>query len=485
MRIGDHEQFERFKALHHFGHAGDGVATMTHDEHALHGIPLIDVIRFGKRRIEPAGPRNARQFHVLLARAGRTAGLCRHFVETRLQVIVIDFPDTGPMLPCAFDETVIKRQRRDIEADIGRALHVAVAAEDVCAGPVRADVAGREQKIAVGADVGSADGVLRAAHAPDERRRLLFGERLGDLLQLLAGNTADALDFFRCPFGDFGADLIHAVNALGDELLVFPAVVEDVVQHAPDHRNVGTAAESHILGRMRCRAREPRIEHEDVGAVDFLARQNVLKRNWMRFGSIRSHEDDGLRITDIVVGVRHRAIAPGVCNTRDRGRVTDARLVVDRIGAPERRELAEQVAAFVGELRRSKQVDRVGAGLGADLEHLVADLVDGLIPFDLLPLAVDQLHRILQAAIAVHQLAHRRTLCAVRSAIDRTIPGRFLTDPNAVLHFGDDRASDRTMRADVLFDLRRRTDDFRPGLRLAHRSEWHQSDSCASARNEA
>src|SRR5258708_15030911 len=63
----------------------------------------------------------------------------------------------------------------------------------------------------------------------------------------------------------------------------------------------------------------------------------------------------------------------------------------------------------------------------------------------------------------------------MRSAIERTVPGRFLTDPDAVLNFCNDGAADRTMRADILSDFGRGADDFRPGLCLAHRSERHQT----------
>src|SRR3546814_9378562 len=45
----------------------------------------------------------------------------------------------------------------------------------------------------------------------------------------------------------------------------------------------------------------------------------------------------------VVEAVSHRAVAPGVGNTRDGGRVTDTRLVVTVVGAPEGVELAEQV----------------------------------------------------------------------------------------------------------------------------------------------
>ncbi len=476
MRVGDDQQLERLQPLHHFGHARDGVAAMAHDDDALDDVALIDIVRLGQRRVEPAGPRNARQFHVLLLRARRPAGLRRHFVEARLQIVVADIPDAAPVPPGAFDQAVVERQRGDIEADVGRALHVAVAAEDVGAAAEHADVAGREQQVAISADVGGADRVLGAAHAPDEGRRPLLGEGLGDLLQLLAGNAGDALDFIGRPLRHLGADLVHAVDALGDVLLVLPAIGEDVVQHAPDHRDVGAAAEAHILGRMRGRAREARVEHEHVGAVDLLAGQDVLQRHRVRLGRVRAHEDDGLRIADVVVGVRHRAVAPGVRDTCDGGGVTDAGLVVDRVGAPERRELAEQIAAFVGEFRRAEQIDRVGAGLGADLEHLVADLADRLVPGDLLPLAVDELHRILQPPVAVHQLAHRGALGAMRAAIDRAVPAGLLADPHAVLHFGDHGAADRAVRADVLPHFRRRADDLRAGLGLAHAAERQQPE---------
>ena len=85
------------------------------------------------------------------------------------------------------------------------------------------------------------------------------------------------------------------------------------------------------------------------------------------------------------------------------------------------------------------------------------------------PLAVDELHRISQAAVAVHQLARRGALGAMRAAIDRRIPAGLLADPHAVLHFGDHGAADRAMRADVLADGDAGAGGRRPaGLGLAH-----------------
>src|SRR3546814_14066495 len=95
--------------------------------------------------------------------------------------------------------------------------------------------------------------------------------------------------------------------------------------------------------------------------------------------------------------------------------MADARLIVVVVGAPEGAELAVEVGAFVAVLGTADEVHRVGPGLLADLQHLVADLVDRLIPADLLVFAVDQLHRVLQAPLAMRVLADRSALGALRS----------------------------------------------------------------------
>src|SRR5664280_3557256 len=132
--------------------------------------------------------------------------------------------------------------------------------------------------------------------------------------------------------------------------------------------------------------------------------------------------------------------------------MADTRLVVLVVGAPERRQLAEQISAFSGEFGRAQPVDRVGARLLADLAELVADFSDGLVPLDAGPLAVHELHRIFQAAFAHHQFAHRGALGSVRAAVDRRIPTLLLADPHAVGDFRRDGAADRAVRADALAD---------------------------------
>ena len=386
------------------------------------------------------------------------------------------------MLPRAFDQTVVARQRHHIEAEVGGALHVAVAAEDVGAVTEAADVAGGEQRDAERPHVGGADRVLGRAHAPDQRRRLLLGELLGDALELRFRHAGDALDFVGRPLLDLLADVVHAVDALPDELLVFPAILEDVPEHPVDHRNVGAGTDAHIVGGMRGGSGQPRLDDDEVRPVELLALEQMLQRHRMRFRRIAAHDDHGLGVADVVVAVGHRAVAPGVGYARDRGRMADARLMVDVVGSPERRELAVQIGAFVRELRRAQPVDRIRTRLLADRHQLVADLVDGRVPAHAGPLAVHELHRIFQPPVAVHQFAHRCALGAMRAAVDRRVPAGLLADPDAVRYFGDDRAADGTMRADVLADGDLSAGGGRrPGLRPAHAAERQ----CAERRKTA
>ena len=464
-------------------HARHGVAAVTEHHHRFDVVLLGHILLVVERRVEPPGRRDARRVHGLHRLAvGSLDG-----VETVDEPLIVDAPDPRPVPPRAFDQAVVERQRHDIEAEVGRALHVGVAAEDVGAGAGRADVAGGEQRDAERADVGGADGVLGRAHAPDQRRWLLCGERLGDALHLSGRHAGDALDFGWIPLLDLLADVVHAVDALLDELLVFPAVLEDVPQQPVDHRNVGAGADADILGGVRRGPRHARIDHDHLGAVHLLAFKDVLQRHRVSLGGVGAHEDDRLGVADVRVAVGHRAVAPGVGYAGDGGGVADAGLVVGVVGAPERRELAVEIGAFVGELGGAEPVHRVGAGLAADLRELVADLVDRDVPGDAAPFAVHELDRVPQAAVAVHQLAGRGALGAVRAAADRGVPTGLLTDPDAVLHFTDHGAADRAVRADVLAD-RHRHAGLRPGcgsVRLAHAGERQGADRGEAADREA
>ena len=131
------------------------------------------------------------------------------------------------------------------------------------------------------------------------------------------------------------------------------------------HRMPQISATS-VPGRSRtyssgmCRGtRKARVAHDKRSVVLLLGLQHVLQRHRMRLGRIAADFENGARIVNVVVGIRHRTVAPGVGNTRNRGRVTDTRLVVTVVRAPESIELAEQVRLLVAMLGGAEPIDRV------------------------------------------------------------------------------------------------------------------------------
>ena len=177
------------------------------------------------------------------------------------------------------------------------------------------------------------------------------------------------------------------------------------------------------------------------------------QRDGVRLGRVAADDEDGLGIVDVVVGVGHGAVAPCVGNPRHGGGVADPGLVVDVVGAPVARELAEEIGLFVAVLGRAEPVDAVGAAFLADRHHAVADLVDRLFPRDALPLAALFLHRVLEAAFAVGVFTHRGALGAVGAEVERAVPAGFLAGPDAILHFGDDGAAHGAVGADGFLEI--------------------------------
>ena len=425
-------------------------------EHRAHVVTLGDRILVLEHAVDPARDRDALGVHHVLGLVLLTVFadvllailVVGHVIETALDPCRIKIPDPSPVSPGTGSQAVVAGQRIGEHAEVGRALHVVMTTEDVGAATGYTDIAECQLERAVGPGVVVADRVLGAAHAPDEGAGTVVGHRLGCRIHLVLRYPGDALDLVRRPLGDLGHDLFHAVDALADVLLVFPAILEDVVHHAPDDRYVGARADAQEVVGMRSGAGETRVDHDHRCIVFLLGLEDVLQRYRVRLGRVGTNQQDRARLVDVVVAVGHCTVAPGVGNTRDRGRVTDARLVVDVVGAPHRGELAVQVGLLVVEFCRAQPVNRIGSGLLADLGQLATDVVQCLVPRDLLPLAVDQLGRILEAAFAMAVLAHRRALGAMCPEIERMVEGRFLAGPDAVFHLGDYPATDRAVSTD-------------------------------------
>ncbi len=429
-------------------------------EHRADVVVLVDQLVLLQHRVDPARDGGARFLH------HRLRG------EAALDPVVIDAPHRGIVLPRTGGQAVVARQRIGVRADIGGALHIVVTTEDVGAAARLADIAQRQLHDARRAHDGVADGVLGLAHAPHQRARAVHRHHLGDLAHLRLGHATHFFDLIRRPLGEhFVAHLVHAVDAVVDERLVFPAVLEDVVQHAEQESDIGARADAHVLIGLGRRARVARVDHDHL-AAGLLGMQQVQHRHRVRLRRVRADIQRAPGVLHVVVRVGHRAVAPGVRHTRHGGGVADARLVVAIVGAEERHPLAQQVSLFVAVLGRADEEERVRPGLLADRLHLLNDLAQCLLPADALVAAVHQLHRRLQAVFAVAVLAQRGALGAVRAQVDGRIEHRLLAHPHAVLHHCIHRAAHRAMRAhraahdDVVLALGR--------PRLAHRRLLHQ-----------
>src|SRR5258708_12307386 len=136
------------------------------------------------------------------------------------------------MSPGTFVEAVIEGQGATIEPDVRCSLHIVVAAEDIGAVAEPADIAGDEHGDGARPDVCRPDGVLRLAHGPNQRRRLLLGKLFRDTLQLLAGNSAHPFDLVGRPLRHFLADLVVPIDTLADNLTFLPPFSTSVAQHA-------------------------------------------------------------------------------------------------------------------------------------------------------------------------------------------------------------------------------------------------------------
>jgi len=186
----------------------------------------------------------------------------------------------------------------------------------------------------------------------------------------------------------------------------------------------------------------------------------------MRLGRVAADDKDRLGVVDVIVAVGHRAIAPGVCNTGNCGRVTDTRLMVHVVRAPIGGELTEQIGLFVVMLGGTQPVNGIRAAFLANVHHPIADLVDRLLPRDALPLTTLFLHRVLEAALTMSVLAHGGTFGAMGPKVERAVPAGLLPCPDAVGDLSNNGTPDRAVGADgfhqINFACRRRC---RVGLR--------------------
>ena len=227
IRVNHHQQIKHVHGTLHFQAARLRVRCMAPEKHGAQVGVLVDEFVFLHHAVNPA-------------RHG-DAGLAHHGGRcvAALDPVKVNAPALGKMLPRAFGQAVVAGQRVRVGAHVGGALHIVVTPENIGAAARLAHVAQRQLQNARGPHDGIANRVLGLAHAPHDGRGPVHGHHLGRLEDLRLGYAAGFFHLVGRPLGQhFFLDLVHAVDTVVDVLLVFPAVLEDVVQHAKQEWNV-------------------------------------------------------------------------------------------------------------------------------------------------------------------------------------------------------------------------------------------------------
>ena len=170
MRIGDDQQFELLHALHDFRDAGDGVAAVAEHHHGLAALSFWSTWSFGSKSASNQRVDGMPGVSIILRLASARTGRSE-------QPIVVDVPDPAPMPPGAFDKAVVERQRHDIEAEVGRALHVVWPRKMLAPVPGLPTLPVASSRMQKARTLAVPTVCCVGAHAPDQRRGLLRGEQ--------------------------------------------------------------------------------------------------------------------------------------------------------------------------------------------------------------------------------------------------------------------------------------------------------------------
>src|SRR5439155_10666667 len=101
-----------------------------------------------------------------------------------------------------------------------------------------------ELQVDDGSDVVAAVAVLGDSHAPDDDGAARLAERCGETVHVCPGLTGIAFQHFPWEASRLGFDGVPAHGSGGDELAVYPVVLEEMFQDPVEECNV--AAHMHL-----------------------------------------------------------------------------------------------------------------------------------------------------------------------------------------------------------------------------------------------
>jgi len=224
------------------------------------------------------------------------------------------------------------------------------------AGP--ADLAANERERDQAARIVGAVGVLGDAHAPEDDRA--FGAREG-ARHVAQHVRLDAADRRHLLGGERLHGLGELVEVLGislDVLLVVELFIDDDVEHAVEHGDVGAVLELHHLPSMTLERLAARIHDHELGAaLGRLLEEGGGDR--VVFGRVGADHDDDVGIPALVEGGGDGRRADAFEQSGDRGGMAQPRAVIDVVAAEAgAHQLLEQIGLFVGALGRAEARQR-------------------------------------------------------------------------------------------------------------------------------
>ena len=262
-----------------------------------------------------------------------------------------------------------------------------------------------------------------------------------------------------------------SVRVAEDIVLVIELVLQDVVNHPAEERNVGARTQPTVDVGLGRRTRITRIDH-DPGGTAVLCAFHPTRTQRVVFDIVGADRQNDVGVGEIAPVARHGTAAETRSEARNGRGVTHARLVVNRNDAERTGELLNEPTFLVVELGSTQTCDAVAAvdrhavfgfheARITGLFNMTSDFLSSLIPRNAFPLrrARTAHHRIDHAVgmsrhrtVGIDDIAkapHGGALRAQTAEVDRMIRIAFEIDEFAVARRANRAAAAGAVAADV------------------------------------
>ncbi len=307
----------------------------------------------------------------------------------------VDAPDFGDVFPRGrVGDHAVAGQLVGLLAVLATTLAIALAGDGAVAATFGTHESEHEREVDDGADrVGAVDVLLRAAAGEQERAattsmRAGVGKRTSDAAQLGLGDPGGRGDALGPPLGNAAAHSVNTVDASLQVVGVGQRLGEHDVQQAKDQHEIGARHELQVLagtifGELGCRA-GTRIHDDQPTTLTNVA--EVLHGGRHGVGEVAAEQHHDVGVVEVGQREGHPAIDAQSPVGRGRGRRhAEPTVVVDQSRTQsESGELAELIGLLVGQASPAKHRDTVRSVARLDRLDPGGDVVERLVPADLL-----------------------------------------------------------------------------------------------------